>query len=277
MMRPQGELAMKPTGSILAAALASLLSIPVALGQEAPPPPPVEETTPPPETTETRPLGTRTQTRRPDATLDEEEVEVDPEVLWGVGARSRFIFLPRGVIELFVAHATSMQSVAFGGEVIRRKGNFDIVFGIEYANISPEDGLYQEKGEDPSMIGMYPDYVRFNNFAMLSVDASFIWHTDLTDFMQFRYGAGIGLGFLLGGFTQTDTMCNSATTIDDLNNPRACAEVSGTTEEGDKPPVVPIVNLLIGMRFKLVEQLSLNLEVGFRDVFFVGGGIGYFF
>jgi hypothetical protein len=259
---------------------ALFLSTSLAFAQDPPSTPPPAEpapTTPAGETPGQQPTGTMTpQPRRTGPDIDSEEHEVEAETHWGIGARSRFIFMPAGVIELFVEHATSMNSVSFGGEVIRRKGNFDIVFGIEYGNISPEDGLYQEPDEDPSMMGMYPDYVRFDNFALLSLDASFLWHVNLTDFMMFRYGAGIGIGVVLGGFTQTDTTCNNTTTIDDLDNPNACT-LTGTPEDGDPPPVVPIVNLLLGLRFKIADQLGVNIEAGFRDVFFVGGGIGYFF
>jgi hypothetical protein len=35
--------------------------------------------------------------------------------------------------------------------------------------------------------------------------------------------------------------------------------------------------LLAGLRFKLIDQLSLNVEFGLWDAPFVGGNIGYFF
>src|SRR5262250_1270501 len=108
----------------------------------------------------------------------------------GVGGRFRYIFLPSAVLNLFLGHSTSMNSFAAGGEVIRRKGNLDIVFGLEYANISPSNGLYLEKGKNPALMTDQPDYVTFDNFSMISLDGTFIWHSDLADWMQFRYGTG---------------------------------------------------------------------------------------
>lgn len=195
----------------------------------------------------------------------------------GVGARFRYIFLPSSVLNLFLGHSTSMNSVAFGGEVIRRKGNLDIVFGLEYANISPSNGLYLEKGKNPSLMTDQPDFVTFDNFSMISLDGTFIWHSDLADWVQFRYGAGIGIGFLLGDIKKQKGSCSSTTTVDQLDDPHACDPVSTTVRLADKPPVVPIVNLLLGLRFKLKDMLSLNVEVGFRDVFFTGVSLGYFF
>jgi len=196
----------------------------------------------------------------------------------GVGARFRYIFLPKPVIELFLGHATGLSSVSVGGEVIRRKGNLDLVFGLEYANISPANGLYLEKGKDPSLMTDYPDYVTFDNFAMISIDGTFIWHTELTSFMQLRYGAGIGIGFLLGDIKKQKTACTTGTTPSQLDDPNTCPiQTTAPVRIADKPPVVPIVNLIAGLRFKVVDQLSLNIELGFRDVFFTGASLGYFF
>jgi hypothetical protein len=271
---------MKPT-FIASLVASSLLAYGVAGAQD--PPPPSEPTPPPgdaPPTAAPAPQPT-TQGERQLRMEEEEttEAESDPEVYWGIGARSRFITTPKWLIELFVDHATTMQQVSFAGEVIRRKGNFDIVISLEYARVAPEDGLYQEKGEVPNQVDMYPDFYNFDSsFAFLSADVSFIWHFPLTDFMAFRVGPGVGIGIPLGGWENTDTMCDSTTMIDDLDDPNQCQPIPGTTEEGSPPPVMPVVNLLAGLRFKIVDQLSINVEAGWRmPAFFVGGGIGYFF
>ena len=275
---------MKRTGYGLLVASIALFAPPV-LAQTPPSSQPAEPPTPPPGDApmpvQTTPQPTGVGEHGPEKKLrmdeEEEETETEAETQWGIGARSYFTFLPASVIELFVEHATSMSSASFAATVIRRKGNFDIEFNIEYGLYSPENGLYEEKGEDPSQVDQYPDLVIFDKLGMISGDASFIWHTDLTDFMQFRYGAGIGVGVKIGSFTQQDTMCDSTTTIDDLDDINACTPV-GVPEEGDVPPVLPVVKLLLGLRFKIVDQLSLNIEAGWRfPAFFAGGGIGYFF
>src|SRR5688500_6125335 len=85
----------------------------------------------------------------------QEEVEEAAPVLekkaiqWGVGARVRYVFVPQSMLNLFLDHSTSMNSAGFGLEVVRRKENFDIVFGLEYENVSPKDGYYLEKGDVP--------------------------------------------------------------------------------------------------------------------------------
>jgi hypothetical protein len=214
------------------------------------------------------------------AQAQEASVTEPPQSKMGVGARLRYVFMPTAVLDLFLDHSTSMSSVGVGAEIVRRKGNFDIVFGFEYENIEPANGLYLEKGDDPGancgLTGECPDYVVFNDFALLGFDASFIWHVDIVPKLQFRYGAGIGVGLVLGEVLQYDTLCPPGTTPGDLDNPGHCGQL-GTYEEADVPPVVPIVNVLLGFRLKLADALSINLEGGFRDVFFRGAGTEYFF
>jgi hypothetical protein len=196
---------------------------------------------------------------------------------WGVGARLRYIFLPQSVLELFLDKATSLNAVGIGGEVITRKGNFDIVFGLEYDSLDAKDGYYQDKGDDPAECGAdpdkCPDFRSFESFAMISLDASFIWHTDITEKIQLRYGAGIGLGIVTGEMKVTDTTCTPNATLDNLDS--SCNQVGVATDEEDVPPVVPILNVLVGARFMLADNIGFNVETGFRDVFYLGAGFNY--
>ena len=43
------------------------------------------------------------------------------------------------------------------------------------------------------------------------------------------------------------------------------------------PPVVPVVHLLTGFSYRLQNETSVHLDVGFRDVLFVGLGGSYLF
>jgi hypothetical protein len=203
---------------------------------------------------------------------------------WGVGARLRYIFMPRSVTELFVDKATSLNSVGFGAEIVTRKGNFDIVFGLEYDSLAAKSGLYQDKGDDPARCtgqaggdaDQCPDFREFDSFGMVSVDASFIWHTDITEKIQLRYGAGIGLGLMTGKMDVTKTTsCPAGTTLDDLDNSGVCTRAPTTEEEDDVPPVLPILNFLVGTRFMLADNIAFNVETGFRDIFYLGAGFSY--
>jgi hypothetical protein len=217
-------------------------------------------------------------------TVEESPRGVHKQKTIGVGARFRVVSVPKWLLNLFLDHSTGMTSVGVGGEfILHRRTDFDVVFGLEYENISPANGLYQEKGDDPNVPGQYPDFTEFDSFAFLSVDASFVWHTKLSKIVDLRYGAGIGLGLVLGDIYSTDTDCGRGpkaghVTLSDLDSASTCPIIPGATrEKKDVPPVVPVVNLLVGTRIKATDNIVINVELGFRNMFFAGLGVEYIF
>ncbi len=217
--------------------------------------------------------------------------DIDPEELYGdksselaegapaqlgVGVRLRYVFMPKAMIELFVDAASSgVGHPGFGLEIVRRKGNFDIVLGIEYESIAPDDGLFLEKGDTPGVPGENPDFTEFPDFGLLGLDVVFVWHKTIVERVDFRYGAGIGIAAVLGDVVQTDTTCSVQGDINscvkDLNGEQV------NEKSDDVPPVVPLVNVLIGTRIELAPQLTVNVEAGFRDLFYFGVGTTYLF
>jgi hypothetical protein len=278
MRRKEGF--MRLIRSALIVSLGLVVAAPLAYAQ-APSPTPPPEAAPAPAPAQVP--GTQPPIANPTKIDEEEATPGEAETKWGVGAYVRFITTPKWMIELFVQHATSMTSVAFAGQVIRRKGNLDIDISVEYANVSPKDGWYEEKGDNLGT-GLHedaPDWYHFDSFALLSADVSFIWHFELTDWMQIRLGPGIGIGVPLGHIKATDGDCAVGTSLSDLDDPNTpkCMLTPGAQPVNkDIPPVVPIIDLLAGLRFKIIDQLSFNIEGGYRvPSFFVGGSLGYFF
>jgi hypothetical protein len=49
--------------------------------------------------------------------------------------------------------------------------------------------------------------------------------------------------------------------------------------DGNVPPAVPIVNVVVGVDFRLpqVRGWEAKIEGGFYDAFFLGGAVGYTF
>ena len=178
------------------------------------------------------------------AALEPAAEEAEPVLLlgpnavrWGAGVRLRWVFMPTAVMNLFLDHSTPMSSVGFGAQAIRRKGNFDIAFGLEYENVSPSNGYYVESGGNPA----------------LAEDNDFVF----------------------GDIYQADASCTGP----DLSaGSPTCTHVMGLgPKSNDVPPVVPIVNVLLGTRIKVNDQINVNVEGGFRDVFYLGVGSDYIF
>lgn len=204
-------------------------------------------------------------------------VAAQPEARWGVGLRLRYVTIPRFLLEQFWQEVKSSSTHAgFGLDAVRRRGDFELSFGFEYDNLSGEDGFWLEKGDDAVTPGQTPDFVEFNNFAWLTLDASFVFHKQLTDIFALRYGGGFGLGLVLGDVRQTDAVCSGR----DINEPGVCMidpNAQQVNDPADIPPVFPVVNLLVGGQLRPVDQILINFEVGIRTAFYAGTGVQYLF
>lgn len=204
-------------------------------------------------------------------------VDAPPEVQWGIGPRLRLVHVPKAAIELFFEEVPSgLLAPGFGLDVTRRKGNFEINLGVEYESLAPDDGFYREKGGDDSLanISAKTDFSEFDGFAWVTVDATFVFHTSLSPLIALRYGAGFGLGVILGEIYQTDSMCTSADIQEDCVRDVNGAQVN---DPADLPPVFPVVNLLGGLQIRPSDRLAINVEVGMRTLLYAGIGASYFF
>jgi hypothetical protein len=195
---------------------------------------------------------------------------------YGVGLRLRGVFVPKGMLELFVEEASSgVFHPGFGLELTRRKGEFELVLGFEYENVSPEDGFWLEKGDDPVVPGQSPDFVDFEGLGWFTADLTFAFQSAINDMVAFRYGAGFGLGLVFGDALQTDSVCTGS----DIEND--CTPITGgggqIRDPADIPPVFPVVNLLVGAQIKPTKKMTINIEGGLRTLFFFGVSSNYYF
>jgi hypothetical protein len=221
-----------------------------------------------------------------------------------LGVRIRGIFITRDMLAPFLTAATSMASVAVGGEFIYRRPTYDVVTSLDLSFVSPEDGNYLGADKDPAQD---THYVQFHNLSFLSMDVSIIGHYAVNKWLELRYGGGIGLGLVFGDvvLTNDSNRCTAQNASDvskcypisptvgeiPLGRPDTEAKLKATEDpnkidlardphrhvSADKPPVLPVVNLVVGARFKLHRHLAAQLELGFRDAVFIGTGLHYLF
>ena len=200
-------------------------------------------------------------------------VSAPTRVQWGVGLRTRFVSIPKGLIELFVEQAPSgVSSFGIGLEGIRRRGNFEITVGVEFESLETDEGVYIENGD------MIPadevDLVEFDNFSWVTADVSFVWHKPVGEKFAFRYGAGLGLGIVLGKVLQTDYQCSGGSVDTCLEKPMA---ENVRKESSSVPPVVPVINVIVGAQIRPIKNLAINLEGGLRTALYLGATTSYYF
>ena len=222
------------------------------------------------------------------------------DVVYGAGARLRWVSVPGWMLGLFTKQNKPLSSYGFAGEFFRRKGDMDIMVGLSYQHLGPPDGNWLGKGHQASLD---TDLVQFRNFGFVGLDATFIWRTVISEYVAFRYGAGLGVAIMTGQMLRTSAAgCTEQNAGDDTKcKPIVCRGATCTEAElamssrtgsidngpGDPhrfkdsnvPGAIPILNLVTGLDFHIPQAkgLELRLEGGFYDAFFLGMAAGYLF
>ncbi len=224
----------------------------------------------------------------------------EPITRYGIGLRMpRYMTVPSWFLDLFTAENVPLSTFkSYGGEFFARRGDYDIVVGVTYQNMSPEDGNWLGKGKLPRED---TDFVQVRDIALLGADVSFVYRFTFTDYVGVRFGAGLGLAKVLGEVLRISNWSNC--TAENAGDERACrpkiCPESGCTErmlkdsegldggpddpkrfrEDGVPGAFPIVNLNAGVDFRLPELpgFEARIEGGFYDAFFLGLGLAYVF
>ncbi len=227
-----------------------------------------------------------------------------------LGVRARWVTAPGWELAPYTdAHTQLNGGWSVGLEYLHLRQTFDVVVSLDYSWVNPDSGNYLGKGRDPTA---YTYFLAFDRLSTLSADVSIVGHWNLTPWMEFRLGAGLGLGVLFGNIYQigSNPNCTVANAGDlsvcypktqpprapyDVKNPLPesnsptvyCnADLSDSTADTAKTPclrrvggypfngrVVPVLNTLLGFRFRMHRNAYLHVETGWRLVgFYLGGG-----
>lgn len=190
----------------------------------------------------------------------------------GVGLRLRNAIVPQGLLELFVERASGGSSeFGFGLELARRKGNFEVQFGLQYDPIFVEPGVWVDKGDMPPADEV--DFVEFDDFGWYTIEVTFLNHSEIIPQLAIRYGGGAGIGIIKGDVRRTDQRCASS----DLDTCSNYAGAENVRNPYDIPPVMLVVNAIVGVQIRPIEGLFINVEGGLRTLPFFGTTIGYYF
>lgn len=226
-------------------------------------------------------LGVGAQAATAQAALDEEggappptsdEPLVAPaKTHLGLGVRIRSVRIPASMLKWFIEDVPGgVSNVGLGLELVRRKGSFEFSFGLEYEHLTVVPGLYLEKGK--AIQGGNVDRVVDDGFRWITAEVSFMNHTPIIPQLEFRYGGGAGIGIFQGSVNRTDQACAGESF-------ETCVDAPAPNDNTpyDTPPVMLVVNAIIGLQIKPTDALFINVEGGLRTVPFFGTTIGYYF
>ena len=228
--------------------------------------------------------------------------QVTPHAL---ALRARWVTVPGWSLNAFLdAHTQLNDGWSVGLEYLYRRSGFDVVLSVDYSWLEAASGNFLGRGNVPATD---THFTRFDKLSSLSFDASLIGHWNLTSWLEFRLGAGLGIGYVFGNIYQITN--NSGCTADNAGDSTKCFPKnvgaietvdSGTIDRlnsvacpGDdssldtpnkpctrstqsypfNPRIVPVLNTMFGFRFKLQDHVYWHLDAGWRLVgFYLGGG-----
>jgi hypothetical protein len=235
---------------------------------------------------EGRPVPTTDPSVAPTVLPTEEKVE------YGVGLRLRRVFVPKGLLELFVERAAGGASnTGIGVDLVRRRGNVELQLGFEFEHVQPGEGVWINSGEnvaadDQADYILGPDQAG-KSLGWFSIEFTFLNHAPITDKVAIRYGGGAGIGFLTGGLQKYDVPCVGATNAmpepgcvpQGVTSPSGNQGVApaGAPNDYNLPPVFPVVNAIVGVQVRPTPKAVINVETGIRTIPFIGLSGGYFF
>ena len=213
---------------------------------------------------------------------------------YGVGLRLRNVRIPKGEIELFLERAgdSGSSTTGLGLDLIRRRGNVELQLGFEFEKIKAGQTTWIESGKDVAA-GDAADWVPPDNGGLgwFTFEFTFLNHAKINKYASIRYGGGAGLGIVTGSLKHYNVFCSGASNGMTEpgcapNDPRfggraTCEENADCSQvqpvKYNLPPVFPVVNAIIGVQFKPIDKMTINIEGGIRTFLFIGTSAAYFF
>jgi hypothetical protein len=219
---------------------------------------------------------------------------------YALGARVRGVWVTRAMMQSFLTASTELQTLSGAAEFIVRKRTYDVVTSLDLTFVNMRDGNFLGSARDAAQDSHFTQFGNFGQLSFLSFDVSIIGHTALTRWLELRYGAGLGMGLVIGDVWTINNgrQCTAQNANDisqcypvsptvgpiPLDRPDAEAKLRATEDPNkvdladdphrhvtrNKPPVMVVVNILIGLRAYVHKHLAFDVELGFRDAIFFG-------
>ena len=203
-------------------------------------------------------------------TLAPEEAK-ENEAHFGVAFQLRNNIIPQGEFGFFVQRAPfGMSDIGGDIQLIRRKGNFEFQLGLGIDSLFVGEGLWEKKNQPPPTNEVSD--VKFNGFGWYSVEFNFVNHTPFNKYIALRYGAGLGLAIFKGNVSHTDYRCSSSDLMTcTTEDPNAVNKLYSI------PSVFPLIDVLIGLQFRLGDNAFINIDGGIHTTEYWSGTFGYYF
>jgi hypothetical protein len=195
-----------------------------------------------------------------------------------IGARFRYIVVPKFYTGIFGDGGTTVGAPAGGPEFTIRKNGFEYVMSAMFASYSIDPTPFKAKTD-----GNEAWEVVDANIKSIYLMSDFLWSADMSPKFSFIYGGGIGLGFVMGDIHRVQAYPPNGTDVSNGYTYQRCAGPmnphpfcgSDNTHYGDytepswanggsKPILFPWVSLQTGFRFKPSAKVMGRVDIGWN-------------
>jgi len=194
-----------------------------------------------------------------------------------IGARFRYVIVPKFYIGLFGDGGTTVGVPAFGPEFTLRKNGFEYVMSVMYASYAIDPTPFKAKTD-----GNEAWEIVNTNIKTLYFMSDFLWSAETSPKFAFLYGGGFGLAAVFGDINRQQAYPGMGGNVNDpysyIACPRAGAHAfcgtdnnhyGGYTEPswangGSKPILFPWLSLQTGFRFKPHKQFMGRVDIGWN-------------
>ena len=192
---------------------------------------------------------------------------------YGFGFEVHTNYVPEWFLHIAMRGAHDVIGSGFGATVMMRTKNVDIALKGMYWKIDAPNGIYLGINHD----WVDAEYTTFKDFGLAYLEFSATWNTHVMGNLYFIYGFGIGGGVVLGEIQTTPAY---GCTSDNFKNPgtsntSACwYNPAGPWEDEDIPPGMGMLEVFGGLRYDVMENITVKAEVGIFLPGFLRGTLG---
>ncbi len=201
---------------------------------------------------------------------DKKSLSSAPQGHWGVGIKARSWRVSKRLQQQFMEVSPGPATGrGIGFDFTRRTGDIELAFGFGYDTLNGQDGYYVDNGGDPTVAGD-TDYNEFDKLEWFTAEFTVVGHAKIHKFLEFRFGAGIGVGMMRGEMRKTDALCST------YRVPESCMidpNAVDVDKPADIPPVLPVINMLVGLELTPFDWLHVYIDAGIHSTPYVGGGV----
>jgi hypothetical protein len=195
-----------------------------------------------------------------------------------IGARFRYVIIPKFYMGIFGDGGTTVGVPAFGPEFTIRKNGFEYVMSVMYASYAMDATPFKSKTDKNDAWEIVD-----TNIKSLYFMSDFLWSAEMSPKFSFIYGGGFGLAGVFGNIHRQQAHPGTGSPDDPSNyvpctgpmNPagqycgRDNDHYGDYTEPswangGSKPILFPWLSVQTGFRFKPHKQFMGRVDVGWN-------------